>query len=53
MKGNEMIFEIIYIRCGFIVIQVKASNSPKMTFLREQRVKRRFKQHNWIKLMHY
>ena len=54
MKDNEMLFQIIYIHgCGFIVIQVKASKFTENDFSIEQKVKRRFKQHKWIKLMQY
>ena len=47
MKGNEM---LSLFWCGFSVIQVKASEND---MIREQKVKRSFKQHKWIKLMQY
>ena len=57
MKGNEMLFEIIgknlVCGCSFRIIQVKASKFTEKEHLREQKVKRRFKQHKWIKLIQY
>ena len=40
-------------RCGFSIIQVKESKFTKTFRSREPKVKRRFKQHKWIKLMQY
>ena len=61
LKGNEMLFEIVYIHCGLWLgfqcytgeVVKNHRNSPKMPFSREQKVKRRFKQHKWIKLTQY
>ena len=39
--------------CGFSVIQVKASKFTGNDVSREQKVKRRFKQHKWIKLIQH
>ena len=59
MKGNEMLFEIIYIYIyyGFVGVvsmlyRWRHQNSLKTIWSTEQKVKRRFK-HEWIKLMQY
>ena len=58
MKGNEMLFEIIYIYCVlwvwlqcYIGEGVKIHRKP--LFHENRKVKRRLKQHKWIKLMKY